>query len=162
MQYSMMVQQAEHAKALAELRFRYLGESMPNATLVPPLPSSDVAVGDGADALHWTLCEGDWATQELRCEASKLLFVHSMRYHRPALMPCMYAAAPSANAVCAGQNIVRSSFTPLLQGPLLKFAQTPSALFGDPCPMIYKQIDVLYYCLTPDQLRAKLNITNPA
>ena len=58
--------------------------------------------------------------------------------------------------VCAGVEIADGVVGQLVQGPELVLEKAPSLLFGDPCPMIYKQLDVWYECLSPAGLKDRL------
>jgi hypothetical protein len=136
-----------HQKARADLRSRILGSGAAlEYNVTQTLPNNT-----------WTLCESYWQTQVLQCPPERLLFIESVAYHRPSLQPCLHDQ-PSANAVCAGATHNISKIIDMVQGGFFKFNQMPQSIFGDPCPMVYKQVDIKFQCLTEAELKTKLHL----
>lgn len=117
--------------------FMMRGASAAPAAL--PAPASQVITG------HHSFCENDWATKPVSCPAGKRMVVKKLMYSRPALQPCMHSAA-SANQTCAGKDYTAKAQS-LVSGGTLAWSAAPNTALGeDPCPNIYKQVDIDYEC----------------
>lgn len=104
-----------------------------------PPPQSAVASG------RHSFCENDWASKPVSCPAGKRLVVKKLMYSRPALQPCTHSN-PSANQLCAGKDYTAKAQS-LVSGGTLVFPSAPNTALGeDPCPNIYKQVDIDYEC----------------
>jgi hypothetical protein len=93
-----------------------------------------------------TFCEADYASNSITCPNS--LKINSFKYWRPSNTSCVFPSDPSrVFSACNGQDYT-SQAQALVNSNNLNFTTPVHTLpgFNDPCPNIYKQIDVNYTC----------------
>lgn len=109
--------------------------------------TSAPASAPAATPQHLTFCEQDYAAHPVNCPAGKNLTINKFMYWRPGAT-CAYPQNPTqVFANCSGQDYT-SAAQALVQGGNLVFTAPVNTLpgFNDPCPNIYKQIDIDYTC----------------
>jgi hypothetical protein len=94
-------------------------------------------------------CENEWRVNPLSC-SGRTLEIKRLKYHRPSTKTCVHPYA-NANRLCVGKDYSARAKS-LIQDGVLRWTAPPNEVLGeDPCPNIYKQIDIEYECLGPIQ-----------
>lgn len=108
----------------------------PGATSAPPA---------GAAKQSKRFCEQDYAANGISCPSGNLK-INKFQYWRSG-GSCVYPQDPSRQFPdCAGQDYAQK-MQGFVQGNSLSFSRPINDMLGaDPCPNIYKQIDVDYTC----------------
>lgn len=109
-------------------------------------PAAGGAAPAGSTPLSLHFCEQDYAKNNISCPAGKNLKINSFKYWRQGA-GCVFPQNPSQSfADCAGKDYA-AQMQGFVKGGQLVFAQPVNNMLNDdPCPNIYKQVDVSYEC----------------